>query len=194
MVSMPTMVVPFRLSRGCGYGVCRFSCWAEYAGNRKAPASHTHRHAGTLREWGYPYVFDGFRFHMTLTGPTEPQDRERIERALHCWFGPILADAVAVEQLALFTEASAGAPFLVHAASTTRQAGRQATEPVGFVAAMAVMRAEQPCRHSPNQSNMAVRRPPNTRPCCCRDGFCRGGSWASAVTTGCGDCPARAAG
>ena len=70
-----------------------------------------------FERWGYPYVMDQWRFHMTLTGPTKPQDRERIERALHRWFDPILDDAVAVEQLALFAETSAGAPFLVHAAA-----------------------------------------------------------------------------
>jgi len=34
------------------------------------------REAGNLERWGYPYVFEDFRFHMTLTGPIDAADRE----------------------------------------------------------------------------------------------------------------------
>lgn len=32
--------------------------------------------------WGYPYVFDEFRFHMTLTGPLPIELREPIRATL----------------------------------------------------------------------------------------------------------------
>jgi putative phosphonate metabolism protein len=35
-----------------------------------------------LDRWGYPYVFDEFRFHMTLTGPLAPSDRAQALRFL----------------------------------------------------------------------------------------------------------------
>ena len=37
----------------------------------------TERQASNLDRWGYPYVFDDFRFHMTLTGPLTADDRGR---------------------------------------------------------------------------------------------------------------------
>ena len=43
--------------------------------------------AAHLRRWGYPYVLDRFRFHLTLTGPLAPADRAAAESAL----APVLA-------------------------------------------------------------------------------------------------------
>jgi Protein of unknown function (DUF1045) len=43
-----------------------------------------------LLRWGYPYVFDAFRFHMTLSGKLDPATAARVEHAL----APLLADAV----------------------------------------------------------------------------------------------------
>lgn len=66
---------------------------------RKAPL--TSDQDMKLVQWGYPYVFDDFRFHMTLTGSiAEDGLRERVLAALHAHFadvsGPHRFDAVAV--------------------------------------------------------------------------------------------------
>ncbi|MBK3745437.1 DUF1045 domain-containing protein, partial [Paraburkholderia aspalathi] len=63
-----------------------------------------------LDQWGYPYVFDAFRFHMTLTGPVAPHDQARIERILDGFFAPMLLDPVKICNLALFVEPEPGAP------------------------------------------------------------------------------------
>jgi hypothetical protein len=42
----------------------------------------TGRQNENLVRWGYPYVFDDFRFHMSLTGPLPAADRERFLAAL----------------------------------------------------------------------------------------------------------------
>lgn len=68
----------------------------------------------SLDQWGYPYVFDEFRFHMTLTGPVQDEHAERVEQALHEWFASCLGDPVDVSTLALFVEPEPGAPFRVH--------------------------------------------------------------------------------
>jgi putative phosphonate metabolism protein len=68
-----------------------------------------------LEEWGYPYVFDEFRFHMTLTGPVDDADADKVEKALHAWFDPVLAEPVTISGLSLFVEPEPGAPFHVHA-------------------------------------------------------------------------------
>lgn len=54
-----------------------------------------------LDQWGYPHVFDQFRFHMTLTGPiADIALRERLGDALRQVFAetaePLTIDAIAV--------------------------------------------------------------------------------------------------
>src|SRR5690606_13064197 len=43
-----------------------------------------------LLRWGYPYVFEDFRFHMTLTGRVDEAEAARIHRAIDEHFGPLL--------------------------------------------------------------------------------------------------------
>ena len=66
-----------------------------------------------LMQWGYPYVFESFRFHMTLTGRVSEQDLSRVRAAVDTVFGPVLERPVAIDGLALFVEPEPGAPFLV---------------------------------------------------------------------------------
>ncbi len=78
-----------------------------------------------LQNWGYPYVFDDFRFHMTLTGHVEPADRPRLQAALDRHFHDALAEPLDVDQLAIFVEREAGAPFEVHSIYPIAVAGRR---------------------------------------------------------------------
>jgi putative phosphonate metabolism protein len=67
-----------------------------------------------LFEWGYPYVFESFRFHMTLTGPV-PLERQAAMRALlEQAVAPFIGKPFPVTSLALFNEPARGAPFTVH--------------------------------------------------------------------------------
>jgi putative phosphonate metabolism protein len=56
-----------------------------------------------LDRWGYPHVFDDFRFHMTLTGRVEPVEGEAITKQLAMLYAPIAAP-VHVETIALFRQ------------------------------------------------------------------------------------------
>lgn len=67
-----------------------------------------------LEQWGYPYVFDVFRFHMTLTNPVAEPEREKILQMLSEFLEPVLEEPVEINNIALFTEAEPGAPFEVH--------------------------------------------------------------------------------
>jgi putative phosphonate metabolism protein len=68
---------------------------------RRNPERLTPRQIEYLDRWGYPYVFDEFRFHMTLTGPL-PADRREIWRAALAELlakqatGPGVIDAISV--------------------------------------------------------------------------------------------------
>ncbi|OYR18913.1 DUF1045 domain-containing protein [Brucella thiophenivorans] len=85
---------------------------AEIAKRRPERLSEAQRQ--NLDRWGYPYVFDEFRFHMTLTGPVDEKQRPQVERALDDFFAPVLDDAVEIANLALFVEPEKGAPFEIH--------------------------------------------------------------------------------
>lgn len=81
---------------------------------RRNPEKLSSAQLANLHRWGYPYVLDEFRFHMTLTGPIEPADSDRVEQAIHTFFDPVLSEPVDVRNIALFIEDESGAPFRVH--------------------------------------------------------------------------------
>lgn len=64
-----------------------------------------------LGAYGYPYVFEQFRFHMTLTDRLGDEDAQDIAQAAATWFGPVLEDEVILDRLSLFHEPEAGKPF-----------------------------------------------------------------------------------
>lgn len=44
---------------------------------RRLTPSLTERQKSHVERWGYPHVFEDFRFHMTLSGPLDEADRNR---------------------------------------------------------------------------------------------------------------------
>ena len=83
---------------------------AELARRRSAGLSE--RQERHLLDWGYPYVLEDFRFHMTLTERLSATDVDRLEAAAVEHFAPVLAAPVLIDGLALFEEPAPGAPFL----------------------------------------------------------------------------------
>lgn len=81
---------------------------------RRNPDALSAEEFQNLHRWGYPYVFDAFRFHMTLTGRVAGEEASRVKAALDEVFGGVLAAPVPVEGIALFVEPEARAPFTVH--------------------------------------------------------------------------------
>lgn len=78
---------------------------------RRQRAALTPRQADYLAIWGYPYVFEEFRFHMTLTGPLQPAVAETYLDRLGALAAPVLAPQLAVREIALFVEPGAGEEF-----------------------------------------------------------------------------------
>jgi len=67
-----------------------------------------------LRSWGYPYVMEEFRFHMTLTGPIADEEvRESLRHLLSDHFRPLLAEAVPVREICLYSQEARDQPFLL---------------------------------------------------------------------------------
>ncbi|WP_340119640.1 DUF1045 domain-containing protein [Pelagibius sp. 7325] len=74
------------------------------------------RQEALLRAWGYPYVLEEFRFHMTLTGSLVPpafeiERRERLQTQLAALFRPALSEAVPVGEICLYSQATRDQPF-----------------------------------------------------------------------------------
>ena len=72
-------------------------------------------HRRHLEEWGDPYVFDQFRFHMTLTGTLEATECPHVLALLRERFRAPLDEPLSIDAVALFVEPEPGADFRVHA-------------------------------------------------------------------------------
>lgn len=65
-----------------------------------------------LLRWGYPYVFDQFIFHITLTARiTNKSEKEVIHAILLKKFKPILEQPVLIDAVSLFIEPAPGQPL-----------------------------------------------------------------------------------
>jgi putative phosphonate metabolism protein len=72
----------------------------------------TPRQVELLDRFGYPYVLEEFRFHMTLTDRLVDADRAQMMAAARAWFAPTLDKSYMLECIAIFREPSPGAPFV----------------------------------------------------------------------------------
>ncbi len=82
---------------------------AELARRLAAPLSERQR--DLLEQWGYPHVFECFRFHMTLTRALTEDEREPVRALLAQRAAPALAEPLAVASIALFEQSAPGQPF-----------------------------------------------------------------------------------
>lgn len=69
------------------------------------------REQALLHRWGYPYVFDAFQFHMTLSGPVPETEGQRLDRALVPLVDEFGRMPLLVEDVALFAQANRESPF-----------------------------------------------------------------------------------
>lgn len=66
-----------------------------------------------LERWGYPYVLDTFRFHMTLTQRIDADARRAIAAELTPRLSAVMIEPVLVGALSVFVQPTHGAPFTV---------------------------------------------------------------------------------
>ena len=75
---------------------------------RRRKANLTPAQDHLLQRWGYPYVMDEFRFHITLTGRVDDSEAEQITNALKPALDPLLSDPFIINELALAAERADG--------------------------------------------------------------------------------------
>jgi uncharacterized protein DUF1045 len=81
---------------------------------RRTAAGLSAAQSANLERWGYPYVLDEFRFHMTLTGRIAGDRSAAIRTLLRQAFAQACgAGAIVLDRLTLVRQDHPGAPFRV---------------------------------------------------------------------------------
>ncbi|AHY55055.1 DUF1045 domain-containing protein [Bradyrhizobium japonicum] len=78
---------------------------------RRRPDKLTERQRDYLDRWGYPYVMEEFRFHMTLTGRLDAERRGPILEMLRARFAALDLETLAIDRIALFKQDDARTRF-----------------------------------------------------------------------------------
>jgi putative phosphonate metabolism protein len=80
---------------------------------RRRSAGLNERQDALLARFGYPFVLDEFRFHMTLTEQLQPHDSAILKPWLEQYFAAPLRDPSGVTDLCLFVQERPDAPFSI---------------------------------------------------------------------------------
>ncbi|MDA9544334.1 phosphonate metabolism protein [Bradyrhizobium sp. CCBAU 45321] len=80
---------------------------------RRKPERLSERQRDYLDRWGYPYVMEEFRFHMTLTGRLDAERRGPILQMLRTRFVALGIEMLAIDRIALFRQDDAKARFRI---------------------------------------------------------------------------------
>ena len=80
---------------------------------RRNPSRLTSAQRAHLDRWGYPYVMEEFRFHMTLTGRLDASRLETVLAMLRNSFATLGLGTLAIDRLALFRQDSADSRFRI---------------------------------------------------------------------------------
>lgn len=89
---------------------------------RRRPDRMSPAERDLFEQWGYPFVFAEFRFHMTLTDPVPDARGAEIDRALAEHFNGAVGIDIPLRSISVFVEPEPGAPFRI--LSTHRLADR----------------------------------------------------------------------
>lgn len=71
---------------------------------KRRPGRLSERQRAYLERWGYPFVKDDFKFHMTLTGNLKEEQLEPIQTAARAHFEPVLPNPFKIDTLTLVGE------------------------------------------------------------------------------------------
>jgi putative phosphonate metabolism protein len=80
---------------------------------RRNPAKLTARQCEYLDRWGYPYVMEEFRFHMTLTGRLPAERRDGVVAMLRDRFAAIDLATLEIDRIALFRQDDTASRFRI---------------------------------------------------------------------------------
>lgn len=81
---------------------------------RRRPDRLSPRQRDLLDRYGYPFVMEEFRFHLTLTDRLPEAEAAEVSRILTAHLGPVLPRPFTIGDLCLFGEAQDGQFHLLH--------------------------------------------------------------------------------
>jgi putative phosphonate metabolism protein len=84
---------------------------AEFERRRQARLSP--QQDAMLQRWGYPYVFDTWFFHMTLTRRLDDGEKARVKPLAEAFFAAAVAAPRQVRDICIFTQAAPDADFVI---------------------------------------------------------------------------------
>lgn len=79
---------------------------------RRLRAPLTPRQIELVDRFGYPYVLEEFRFHMTLTDRLPSEQQTKLVAEASDWFAPVFDAAPTLDRLVLFHEPATGSDFV----------------------------------------------------------------------------------
>lgn len=110
------------LAEFCVCAVDAFRTPANEAELQRRRAAHlTPRQEFLLMRWGYPYVLDEFRFHMTLTRRLLPDEKPALLAAANEHFAAVLGQPLDVDALTVFAETRFDRTFVAEERFPLRQ-------------------------------------------------------------------------
>ena len=71
---------------------------------RRQPEKLTPTQRRLLNRWGYPYVLEEYRFHMTITGHLTDPETPKFLKTLEARYAPLVKQAVSIEDICLFRQ------------------------------------------------------------------------------------------
>ena len=80
---------------------------------RRNPSALTARQRDHLDRWGYPYVMEEFRFHMTLTGRLDAARRAPVLAMLRQRFAALGLTTLTIDRIAVFRQDGANSRFRI---------------------------------------------------------------------------------
>jgi putative phosphonate metabolism protein len=80
---------------------------------RRRPSSLTPRQRDYLDRWGYPFVMEDFRFHMTLTGRLASDRRLAVLTTLQSRFATLGLKTLSIDAIAVFRQMGAQSRFRI---------------------------------------------------------------------------------
>ena len=80
---------------------------------RRNPSQLTPVQRAHLDRWGYPYVMEDFRFHMTLTGRLGDERRQPLVKLLADRFAALELPTLPIDRIAVFRQESSASRFRI---------------------------------------------------------------------------------
>lgn len=80
--------------------------------DRRRQAGLTPRQNQQLVDYGYPYIFEDFHFHMTLAGPLDGDEAGSVHQLLAGMAPPGIGEPLTIDAISIYEQPSRDQPFI----------------------------------------------------------------------------------